>query len=451
MNVKLLCTLLCGGLFLVSEIAGAPPVKKKKIIPDTSTAVSVMCSKKDGYAKVGESVTFTGRMTKQALPVKGRYIQYKVWKNGVVADSRIIPSDKPYSVTAKMDVPGLLMFEANAMDEKKKLLPRKHIFHNRNMNAGFGVLAGVEKIKPAVPAPGDFDAFWKKAADEVKKVKMDVVRTAVSIPKNLKGKMKCFDVKIACAGAMPVSGYLLIPEKAAAKSLPVIVSFHGAGVRSAVKLARYGTGAIYFDINAHGIPNGKNAQFYRIYHGKNLPAYQFRNRDNAEKYYFRGMYQRVMRALEYVKSLPQWDGKNLIAVGASQGGAQAVAAAALDKEVTLCVANVPALSDHNAAKVSRVPGWPKVVPVKGKKSFMEATAQASRYYDCNAFAKNINCEIFLSTGGVDLTCFPTSVITVYNALPASTVKNLEFHPMMGHNAVSGKGAARIREIVAGRK
>ena len=38
---------------------------------------------------------------------------------------------------------------------------------------------------------------------------------------------------------------------------------------------------------------------------------------------------RVMRSLQFVKSLPQWDGKNLQANGGSQGGLQTVWAAAL--------------------------------------------------------------------------------------------------------------------------
>ncbi|NMA46826.1 MAG: hypothetical protein GX945_09725, partial [Lentisphaerae bacterium] len=57
-------------------------------------------------------------------------------------------------------------------------------------------------------------------------------------------------------------------------------------------------------------------------------------------------YLRVMRSLDFVKTLPEWNGRDLIVVGSSQGGGQAIAAAGLDPQVTLCVAAVPALSDH---------------------------------------------------------------------------------------------------------
>lgn len=49
------------------------------------------------------------------------------------------------------------------------------------------------------------------------------------------------------------------------------------------------------------------------------------------------MYLRVLRALDYVKTLPEWDGKNLIVIGSSQCGAQAIVAAALDPQVSLCL------------------------------------------------------------------------------------------------------------------
>ena len=55
-----------------------------------------------------------------------------------------------------------------------------------------------------------------------------------------------------------------------------------------------------------------------------------------------------MRSLDYVKSLPEWNGKVLIVKGGSQGGAQSIVAAALDNNVTMMIAEVPAMCDHSA-------------------------------------------------------------------------------------------------------
>jgi cephalosporin-C deacetylase-like acetyl esterase len=69
--------------------------------------------------------------------------------------------------------------------------------------------------------------------------------------------IECFDLQADSIGA-PVSGYLARPVGAQPKSLPIILSVHGAGVQSsslagAVSWAHEGMLAL--DINAHGLPN----------------------------------------------------------------------------------------------------------------------------------------------------------------------------------------------------
>lgn len=67
---------------------------------------------------------------------------------------------------------------------------------------------------------------------------------------------------------------------------------------------------------------------------------------SRDTFYFKGMYMRVLRALAYAKTRPEWDGRTLLVYGGSQGGAQAMAAAALDPDVSFCLVTVPALCDH---------------------------------------------------------------------------------------------------------
>ena len=53
------------------------------------------------------------------------------------------------------------------------------------------------------------------------------------------------------------------------------------------------------------------------------------NTQYSETSYFRGMILRLIRALQYTKSLPEWDGKNLEVSGKSQGGAFAILGAGI--------------------------------------------------------------------------------------------------------------------------
>jgi cephalosporin-C deacetylase-like acetyl esterase len=57
------------------------------------------------------------------------------------------------------------------------------------------------------------------------------------------------------------------------------------------------------------------------------------------------MFLRVIAALDILTDRPEWDGRTLITRGTSQGGAQSLAAAALDPRVTLSVAGVSAMCD----------------------------------------------------------------------------------------------------------
>ena len=92
-----------------------------------------------------------------------------------------------------------------------------------------------------------------------------------------------------------------------------------------------------------------------------LNKYWEYNAADRETYYFRGMYLRVLRAIEYMTSLPEWDGRRLLVVGESQGGGQAVAAAGLDPRVSAVVLNVPAMQDLGGARKGRLSGWPQPI------------------------------------------------------------------------------------------
>ena len=70
------------------------------------------------------------------------------------------------------------------------------------------------------------------------------------------------------------------------------------------------------------------------------------------------VYLGCVRAIDFLTSLPEWDGKNIAVQGGSQGGALALVTAGLDKRVTACVANHPALSDMAGYAAGGTGGYP---------------------------------------------------------------------------------------------
>ena len=319
------------------------------------------------------------------------------------------------------------------------------------MLGGRGVMVSPDKLKPARPRPRDFDAFWKSRRKLLDRVPVkELERKAYPLPKNLKDKIQAFDVKVACAGSKPVTGVLSMPAGAKEKSLPAVVWFQGAGVYPGQVYAPYAQHVILFDVSAHGISNTQKSPYYEKLKKQDLAGYMHRGMAKRETFYFHDMFLRVMRALDYVKSLPQWNGKMLVVRGQSQGGAQAIVAAALDPQVTLLTATVPAMADHLGplAKPARQPGWPNMLPEKldrkEKKEIREIIRTAG-YYDIINFASKIRCESHLTAGLIDPTCPPDGVYLVYNAIPRKVKKSIFLHAH-GNHGTSGMTAEMIKCI-----
>ena len=315
-------------------------------------------------------------------------------------------------------------------------------------SASIGVIADPETIRPGFEEPADFRQFWDGAKAELAKIPVRADRTPAEVPKERQGKFRCWDVKVDCAGGRPVSGYLTMTADAKPKSLPAIVSFHGAGVYTSWK--EFVDGAIRFDVNAHGIENGQPKEFYKKLRTGELAGYQRRNADDREKFYFRGMFLRVLRALEYVKTLPEYDGKTLIVTGGSQGGAQTLAAAGLDPDVVLICARVPAMCDHGGILAGRESGWPRLIQLKNGRPVNPAIVRTAAYYDCAFFARRIKAEAFLTVGLIDRTCCPCSVYAAFNAIPGK--KHIFVMPDKGHVGITPpEFLKRQQELISGKK
>ena len=109
-------------------------------------------------------------------------------------------------------------------------------------------------------------------------------------------------------------------------------------------------------------------------------------------------------------------------------------AAALDPDVTLCRAQVPAMSDHSGCLAGRQSGWPRVYQDLEDKAAVEKAINTMAYYDNVFFGRRIKCPIYTCTGFIDTVCSPTSVYAFYNNLPGSTFKSMTAAPAASHTA-----------------
>lgn len=407
------CAAIVGALLPLTIGAQEPPVAAAP----AAWVLKVVTDRPDAIYRAGESVTFIITATENGAPSRALstvncQLSKDGWESQPAQD--IALTDGRATLTGTLGEPGFLRLRV--VGRGKTALAA----------AGFDPLL----IKPSLPAPDDFDAFWKYQKSRLAAVPLQSQLTPVTAPTQ---GVDAFDVQVSCVGA-PVSGYFARPQRANPRSLPAILMVHGAGVRSAgLAFTRWATeqgGMLAMEINAHGIPNGREPAFYKQLADTTLLRYSTSGRGDREKNYFVGVFLRLLRAIDFLAVQPEWDGRTLIVYGTSQGGYQALAAAGLDARVSFICAGVPSGCDHTGMVVNRISGHPKLVTVANGKP-VEAEMNAARYFDAMNFAARARTQgAAVTVGFIDTTCAPTSVYAAYNAL--SGPKKIHADVLAGH-------------------
>ena len=386
----------------------------------------------DGYYKAGEEVVVTGQLFKGKAPaVEGKLCVVTKWE-GAAVDRKEIPCDgKPFSISYKSDKPGWVYFGFMVIGPDGKIIqkPGARIRQGKKTQvAEIGAMYDWEKIRTAIEMPADFHQFWKD-----NRAKLDQVPFNAKLEKlNSKEKgVELFAVTVDAGVDRPVTAYLAYPAGAKPRSLPAYVSYlswsktdasRGFAEKNAKK------GLLVLSATWHGLPVNHPRKFYE----QEIPKVFLgtRNINDRDKWDFHGVYMRVLRALDYIKSRPEWDGKTLVVQGGSLGGAQTAVAAALDPKVTTAIISVPCFCEFNADRSGRKRSIP--VAYFPKEKLNDKIRQAVNYYDVVHFASMIRCEVFFCTGFADELCPPSNVIAAYNNLPAGTPRSFTSNPATGH-------------------
>lgn len=289
-----------------------------------------------------------------------------------------------------------------------------------------------DKIKPYTAYPSDFTAFWNAAKKEAAQCPMIVEKTFV--PEFSNEKVNCYLVKLqAYKEGLFIYGYLSMPKKEG--KYPVVFTPPGAGIHQvdpSKGLFYAEEGMIRFETEIHGIRPDLDVKTYKeIANSFSSPenGYLVNGIDDRDRYYMKKVYLSCVRAIDYLISLPEWDGKNIIAQGGSQGGALALVTAGLDSRVTVCASSYPALSDMVGYVHGRAGGYPHMFnKVTGLDK--PEIIKTLEYYDVVNFAKNIKVPTFMTFGFNDDVCPPTTTYAAYNSLTCK--KELLVTPINEH-------------------
>ncbi len=389
--------------------------------------------------KPGEQMVFTlaPQDLDGELPAGEHFLDWsRTGDDGVVENGKAPLTKEPFVYKTKLDKPGFVRIRATVVDKNGKRFvktftgdattPEGRAAMNRFERTNKGVFfdggagADIDALK-SHPEPADFDAFWAKQFARLDLVPIKGERKEV--PCNNKNA-RIYAVRIDCAGLRPVTGYLSVPAAVdAGKTFPARLETHGySGDRCTHETP---SGArdteIVLNINAHGLKlvefgaTDADTKALRWETRSHDMSYAFDPQQNAdpEVAYFNGMVLRVKRALQYLKTVEGWNGKDLLASGGSQGGLQTIWAAGCGEGVTCAESGITWCCDmYTSGKLRKDPA----LKLAGDGWYIGWT-DALGYYDAANFAKRIpkTCFTFITRAGLgDYCCPPTGLAKMWN-------------------------------------
>lgn len=367
--------------------------------------VVVTANNADWLYQLNEKVIFKISVLQDGQPLQGVELTYEIGPEKMPATLKgsVDHKDTPIEIEGgTMKTGGFLRCTATLNHEGKQ--------YKGMATAAFSP----ETIHPTTTLPDDFLAFWQKAIADNAKIPMDA--RVEPMTNRSTDKVNVYQVNLQNhKTGMRVYGVLCIPK--APGKYPAVLKVPGAGVRpykGDVKLAE--KGIITFEIGIHGIPVNLDSMVYENLKAGALLGYNSFNLDNRDDYYYKRVYLGCLRANDFLFSLPEFDGTNLMVTGGSQGGALAITTAALDKRVKALTCFYPALCDLTGYLNGRAGGWPHMFsrPANATKEKIAT----STYYDVVNFARLVTVPGFYSFGYNDVTCPPTSFYAAFNSISA---------------------------------
>lgn len=278
-----------------------------------------------------------------------------------------------------------------------------------------------ERIVALSDEQPDFDAFWLNARRELDSVAPEF--TVVEDTTVHSASKRAFHVTMKSLGDELLRCYLLVPRKDG--NYPAIIHFQGYNQGPWKPDIEARPDFIEFVLSVRG--QGWNKPYNT--HGPWLVE----NIHDPLRYYYRGAYMDVIRGLDFVSSLPQYDGKNLFAEGLSQGGLLTLVAVALDDRVVAAAPCCPFLGD--------IPSYLELGSEFAKGLMYGAIAEhhlspeqfrtAVSYFDLRSLCRRIKVPVYFAVGLQDPICAPYTNFAGYNAIPS--YKEFVIYPHMQHN------------------
>lgn len=402
----------------LAALFAACPLAAQAPAADTSVVLAVALDHADWLYRVGDTARYRVSLTRAGKPVPNARVRV------VFAQERLKPirsdtvdvSNGAKTLTAVLPFPGFIRATATTTVSG--------VNYTALGTAGFSP----ERITPAATAPADLMAFWEKAITDARRTPLAPMMTR--LPQYSTPEVDAYHVSFQNHRTTSrIYGMLAMPTKTG--RFPAMLAVPGAGVRPYFpNVAMAKKGIIHLTIGIHGIPVDRDSLLYNELRATALGSYWAYGVEDRDLYYYKRVYIGVVRAGDFIFSLPQFDGTNYVVQGGSQGGGLSLVAGVLDPRVKAIGVTHPAMADHFGYLKGQPGGWPHIFQDTAGMRALPEKMETLRYYDAVNFARLLKVPGVYTWGFNDNTVPPTASYAAYNVITAP--KEMFLAPATGH-------------------
>ena len=258
--------------------------------------------------------------------------------------------------------------------------------------------------------PADFDAFWQNQKDQLAAVPLDI--QIYLQQRNTYSSTYAFN--LAQVDGRRVYGYVVVPDGDGPFPATLRLPAFGRGANLTtpdVAGAERGN-ALAVSVNIHNNPPNQEA----------FDGYEPNVILEPETYYYRWAILGAVRAIDYIATRGDWNQRDLMVYGDSQGGGLSILVAGIDGRPNAVLASTAALSQHAGLRFDRPAGFPYFLELANAlyapdQSLLDRAYAATGYYDAIFAARRFRGVSQHYVGYLDDICPPSTSYAAHNAMP----------------------------------